>query len=179
MKKLLCIVLALLIFPAAAAAEYTPALQMTIQEFIYKYNQQPAALSSPYQLLTDPYTWTGQPYPAAYFYPENDKCVSIILFTNDPDHMESLESGLDSVRIFASDPDAWLSLLTVTKRCMSVFHSDDSGIFLPRALFSLMDYYHDNSTGAGYAGSKISFGYLNEYTLALSGNSFWIRKVSE
>ena len=181
MKKLLCFLLALLIlFPAAAAADYSPALGMTIRKFIEEYNKQPAPLSSPYKILSEPYAWTApnNQSSAAFFQAENNDKAVIMLLSNDPDHRESLDAGLDSVRINVTVPDAWLSLIALTKRCMSVFYPDDYGIIIPRTILSLIDYHHDNSTNPMFS-SKITFGNLNEYILSYIGNSFWIKKAEQ
>lgn len=181
MKKLLCVLLALLIlFPAAAAADYSPALGMTMRKFIEEYNKQPASLSSPYKVLSEPYEWiepTDNSF-SAYFQAENNDKAVITLLSYDPDHRESLDAGLDGVRITVTVPDAWLSLITLTKRCMSVFYSDDYGIIIPRTILSLLDYYHDNNTGPLYS-SKTSFGNLNEYKLIYFKNTFWIEKAEQ
>ena len=72
MKKLICVLLALLIlFPEAAAAEdpYAPGLEMTFAEFIRKYNQVPAPLDSPFKILTEPNKWNSDYDVIADFYP--------------------------------------------------------------------------------------------------------------
>ena len=181
MIKLLCVLLALLILtPAAAAADYSPALGMTMRKFIEEYNKQPAPLSSPYKILSEPYAWT-EPSDnsfAAFFQAENNDKAIVMLLTHDPDHPKSLDAGLDSVKIHVMDPEFWLSLITLTKRCMSVFYPDDYGIIVPRTILSLLDYYHDNSTSPLYS-SKISFGNLNEYKLIYFRNTFWIEKAEQ
>lgn len=179
MKKLLCLLLSLLIlFPAAAAADYLPALGMTIRKFIEEYNKQPAPLSSPYKILSDPYAWKSRDINSseAFFQAENNDKAVISLLSYDPDHPNSLDAGLDMVRINVTSADYWMSLIALTNRCMSVFYTDDYGIFIPQKILKLLNYHHDNYLLTLYS-SGITFGNSEEYKLSVVLNTFVIEKA--
>ena len=65
--------------PAISLSEntYTPKLEMTMDEFILKYNALPATLESPYKSLGKPILWTNfNEYQVAWFYPESSSSIA-------------------------------------------------------------------------------------------------------
>ena len=180
MKKLLCVLLALLILiPAAAAADYSPAMGMTMRKFIEEYNKQPAPLSSPYKILSDPYAWKSRDVTSeAFFQAENNDKAVISLLSYDPENTNSLDAGLDMVQINVTSADYWMSLISLTNRCMSVFYTDDYGIFIPQKILKLLNYHHDNYLLSLYS-SGITFGNSEEYKLSVVLNTFTIEKAEK
>ena len=149
MKKLITIILILaLLIPAAALSEsYSPALNMTMNEFIIKYNAVQAALNAPFSLLEKPYMWTQwNGYSVAWFRAEKNNKFTLLLMTKDPSDAQMLTSGLDRIEISITDEKELIPLISVTNRCAGIFSYNLFGTSLSgKRISDLICYYYENN----------------------------------
>ena len=123
-----------------------PALGMTIRGFIDRYNAVPAPSGAPYQTLGEPLKWTkyGE-YQVAWFYPDGDPKVILLLLTLDTSPAPSVSMGLDRIDICINDPDCFAALIGVTARCADLFAEEQAGYSVPEyAAADLIRYYYEN-----------------------------------
>lgn len=156
MKKLITIILILaMLLPAAALAEsYSPALNMSMDDFIMKYNSVQAALNAPFVLLEKPYMWTQwNGYSVAWFHAEKDNKVTLLLMTKDPSAAQMLTSGLDRIEISVADDKNLIPLIGVTNRCTGIFSYNIFGTPLSGMRISdiICYYYENNYREKGYS----------------------------
>lgn len=150
MKKCLCIFLILfLLLPSAswASEPYTPALGMTMDDFIMKYNALGAPFGSSLTGLTSPMFWTIQDgMNVAWFKTDNNTSTCIRLYTADPTFfIHSTAHGLDRIQIFINKPDDFLALISVGTRCVSLFAFDMFGTSMDSYFVgSILKHYYDN-----------------------------------
>ena len=147
MKKLIILFLILaLAVPAAALADYSPFLGMTMSEYLAKYNSVPVSLSSPHIKLTSPYTWTDyENYKVAWFSPARDSSVIILLLSKDPDHIRTLDSGLDAIQICTDNNNDLIDLISITARTIEPFTVNLLGVSLGDIrVTQLIRYYYEN-----------------------------------
>ena len=153
MKKLLAVLLVIaMLLHAAALADYSPGLGMSMSDFITKYNSVQAALESPYSALSKPSSWTvWNGYHLAWFSADKSNTVTILLMTKDPKDAQLLTSGLDAIQIFIRKGDDFVQLISVTDRCASIFGiellgSSFSGLRVTQVLKS---YFENNCREKG------------------------------
>lgn len=152
MKKLITVTMILvLLLPAAALADYSPALGMTMREYIDKYNAITAPLDSPYMKLSTPYSWTQfNQYQVAWFHPTKASSVIILLLSEDPNNTKNLDCGLDIVQICTENDKDMLDLICVTARGSEPFAGNLFGTSLgDLRITQLLRYYFEN----GYKGT--------------------------
>lgn len=153
MKKLITIILILaLALPAVALAEYSPGLNMTMSDYMNKYNSIQAALGAPYAALVKPTSWTiWNDYHVAWFNADNDKTITILLMTKDPADAQMLTSGLDKIQIFAKSEKNFVELISITDRCANVFSSELFGVSFSalRITNTIKSYYENNCKEKG------------------------------
>ena len=156
-------------------ASYTPKLGMNMDEYILKYNALPATLGSPYKSLEKPAFWSEfEGYQVAFFYPENDSAVALLLMSADKSNTKSTKAGLDVVQVFSFAKENWIPLINITKRCASIFAEEFFGVSM--ASLSIIDalnyYYENNLEKQGYTSYRslnsdetiaLSFGYSDGY----------------
>lgn len=162
MKKLLTLFLILaLLLPAAALADYTPELGMTISEFIQKYNAVQAPLGAPYMPLLAPFDYSYfKDYTVTWFSPTNDKNVTILLMSKDKDQTNALNAGLDAIQIYTSNSDSFVDLICITARCTDLFAANIFGMSIGELnITRVMRYYYENNLKAM---DQISYIQINE-----------------
>ena len=155
MKKLIAMLLILaLALPAAAIADYSSRLCMTMEEYMAKYNSVTAPLGSPYQKLSIPYQWTKyNEYSVAWFQPAKDSSVIILLLSKDPSCTNNLSCGLDMVQICTNNSKDFIDLVSITARSGEPLSSSLFGVSISdMRVGQLLRYYYDN----GYKGSGSS-----------------------
>ena len=182
MKKLIALFIVLFLIPIAVTADtsYYPTLNMTMDEFILKYNAIPATLESPYKTLAKPALWTDfNGYQVAWFYPEKSSTIALLLLSKDKINTKSTKAGLDAIQIISLSKDSWLPLLSVTKRCASLYGEE---LFtISTASFGIIEalnyYYENNLQEKGYTSYRslnadetlaISFGYSDGYFFSIT-----------
>ena len=133
MKRLIVIILVIaLLLPVVSLAEYSPGLNMTMYEFLLKYNAIQAALEAPYKVIAKAELWTTwNDYHIAWFTADKDNKTTILLMTKDPSDAQMLTSGLDMIQIFSkNDSDFDLSDLIYEYIILSLpihrTHDDES-----------------------------------------------------
>lgn len=152
MKKLIAVTLILvLLMPAAALADYSPHLGMTMEEYLAQYNAIEAPLGSPYQKLTAPYQWTPfNGYRVAWFKPSKDSSVILLLYSNDPAGKNDLTSGLDKIQVCTDNSKDFIDLVSITARVAEPVSADLFGTSISDLrVTQLIRYYYEN----GYKGS--------------------------
>ena len=163
MKKLITMILILaLLLPAAALADYSSKLGMTMKEYIAKYNSVTAPLGSPYQKLDNPYQWTKfNDYNVAWFSPAKGSSVIILLLSKDPIGND-LSCGLDMIQICTNNSKDFIDLVSITERSGEPFADNLFGIsIVDLRVGQLLRYYYDN----GYKDSKgCAYWSINETT---------------
>ena len=129
---------------------YGPSLGMTIAGFIDRFNAVPAPSGAPYQVLGEPLKWTRyNDYQVAWFYPDGDPKVILLLLTLDTSPAPSVLMGLDRIDICINDPDSFPALISVTARCAGLFTGDQDGYSVPEyAAADLIRYYYENGLKA-------------------------------
>ena len=158
MKKLTCILLCITIMLATtfsfALAEkekkpYTPALGLTMDQFISKYNAIGSSLTSPLIALDKPYYWsTFGDYNIAWYKADSKASTSILLYTKDTDNKKSTKSGIDMIQIYIEKESDFLSLITVAQKCAEIFAQDLFGNSMaPYYVGSVIEYYYENCYG--------------------------------
>ena len=158
MKRSFCIFLAIFILiPCLSFADnYSPALGMDFSSFITKYNSIGTALNSPLVALKDPFFWSVyENYNVAWYKPDKNSNVTILLLSADPVNVKNNKSGLDSIQIFMTGPSDFLSLITITNRCTQVFSNSFLGSNFS-ALYSsdLIAYYYENATSTDFSACR-------------------------
>ena len=147
MKRLIVIILVIaLLLPVVSLAEYSPGLNMTMYEFLLKYNAIQAALEAPYKVIAKAELWTTwNDYHIAWFTADKDNKTTILLMTKDPSDAQMLTSGLDMIQIFSKNDSDYVPLISVTNRCASVFSSEIFGTPLsPLIISNAISYYYEN-----------------------------------
>lgn len=153
MKKLACILLCIAVmlttaysFASAEKSTYSPALGLTMEQFISKYNAIGSSLTSPLIALDKPYYWsTYGDYNIAWYKADSKASTSILLYTKDTNNKKSTKSGLDMVQIYIEKETDFLSLITVTLKCTEIFAQDLFGNSMaPYYLSSVIKYYYEN-----------------------------------
>lgn len=177
-RKLMSILFVLLfLLPTASVSEssYSPKLGMTIEEYILKYNAVPATLESPYKSLDKPAFWTDfNEYQIAWFYPEKDSTVALLLMSTDKSNTKNVKAGLDAIQVFSLSKDNWIPLVAITKRCASIFAEELFGISTASfGIIEAINYYYENDLEKkGYTSYRplttdetlaLSFGYADGY----------------
>ena len=148
MKRLVALLLILAVLvPAAGSAAYTPALGMTMQEFVDKYNAVQAPLGAPYVPLAKPVKWTTyEGSPVACFYPLKDFSVLLLLLSNDPLGARTTDMGLDNVQIYINEEKYFVPFISISERCANVFSSDMFGLDAATyAVGSTIRFYYENN----------------------------------
>lgn len=150
MKRFLCLLLVLVFVPLVSFSDsvYSSKLNMTMQDFVEKYNMIGASLDSPLKALENPYRWTKyNKYNVAWFQCDKKSNVILLLESSDPasDH-HSLSCGLDCVQIAVFGTENFLSHVAVASRAFSLFAPNilglDSSYYL---VGNLMKEYYDNN----------------------------------
>ena len=175
MKKLIAILLVLaLVLPACAVAEkniakkkYTPALGMTMVEFISKYNAVKAPIGSSYLVLDKPYLWTdGDEYSFAWFKTESKSSVVLFLVTTDPNHKRSLDAGLDMIQIYDATGKDFLALISISDRCSELFALQWLGTsFGGLAITTIIRGYYENGQMENGGGWQCFLDEENKYAI--------------
>lgn len=184
LKKLVIVFLIFtLIMPAVvSAADYTPALGMTMQEFVQKYNAVQAPLGAPYIQLNEYFAddWSySNGYRCAWVYPETTKKAALIMMTKDPNNGMIFTSGLDMIQLYIAPNEDFIPLISLAIRCASIFSEDI--LTISTASFCVADvikyYYESNAKEKNYSAYKqlnagspyiISFCYSNGYYFQIS-----------
>ncbi len=186
MKRILSFFLiVMMLVPTVSFCEsaYTPVFGMTIVEFIAKYNAVPATLESPYKSLGSPSFWTDyNEYQVAWFYPEKTSSIALLLLSKDKSASKSTKLGLDEIQIVAFTDNQWMPLISITKRCASLFGEDLFGV--STSSFSIIEaityYYENNCKEKGYSSWRaldaegkyaLTFFYSDAYYLTISSMS--------
>ena len=122
-RKFILLLLALaLLVPAAASADYTPALGMTMDTFMAKYNAIPASIGAPYSPLTVPYQWSVfQSYNVAWFHADPESQVTVLLLSEETGKGNTTQAGLDVIQIFTPAAEDFIPLISVTSRCAEIY----------------------------------------------------------
>lgn len=183
MKKLFILLLILaLILPASAPAEssYTPALGMTIPDFIAKYNAIPAPLGSPFLKAEAPYNaskWKG--YRVYWYKVDRDGKVVLMLMSRDP-HTELVsESGLDLIQIYTENDNDLIPLIGVTNRCATLFATDLFGTSMaPMRVCSAINFYYENNCRSNSQQSIIVLDENQRYCIALFYDGMYCFQIS-
>lgn len=186
MKKLIAVLLVLtLIFPAAAfASDYTPALGMTMKEFVQKYNAVQAPLGAPYNQLNEFFAddWTYyNGYKCAWVYPEKSRKVALIMLTKDTSEGRLLTCGLDMIQLYIAPNEDIVPLISLAIRCASIFSEDF--LTVSTASFCVADvikyYYESNAKEKNYSAYRqlnveksyiLSFCYSDGYYFQISAD---------
>lgn len=167
MKKTFCVVLCLFFIanigisysdPISDQGEsiYSPALSMTMDQFISKYNALGSSLNSSLVALKNPYFWsTFEDYLVGWFKADSKAETVILLMTKETEKGKTTFSGLDKIQIYSPQSQI-LSLITVSTRCTSLFSEDLFGTSLASLYVgNLLEYYYENcpeDEGSAYRG---------------------------
>ena len=188
MKRMLAVILIIVMaVPAVAlAADYSPSLGMKMSDYILKYNALQAPLGSPYVLLDadKPELWTTfNEYSCAWFSPESEKKITVLLLSKDPEYGKSTEKGLDMIQIFTPTADGFIPLISIATRCSEPFATDLFGESLASySIGSIIRYYYEN--GAEEKG-LVAYNQMNASTdivisfFKSSGYYFQISKMED
>ena len=144
MKKLITIILILaMLLPAAALADYTPALEMYVDDFLMKYNAISAPIGSPYEKIEKSYDFSStSEYRFQWYKPAKDSSVVIFLGTKDT---QFVNSGIDIIQIGTSNSKDFLDLISIATRCSDIFASDLFGTKLSgMQVNNVIRYYYEN-----------------------------------
>lgn len=147
MKRCLFVLLLLILIPVFCFSEsYTPALEMTVSDFVSKYNAVSSSLNSSLVSISVSDSWYDEENQfCTYCFPDAESDVSICLVSRDFSHKYGESAGLDMIRIVMSDPKDYLSFLTVCHRCTMIFadeyFSDASASI---NIYDLLMYYFEN-----------------------------------
>lgn len=151
MKKifLILVVCILAIFAVTASAEsiaYEPGLDMTMDAFISKYNAIGSALDSPIIALKFPMEWTTfQDKNVAWFKADKETNITVLLMSADTGSVMKTSAGLDEIQIFG-EAKYFPALITIAKRCASVFAEDLFGISTASFVITeAISYYYENN----------------------------------
>ena len=180
MKKLFALFLILLFLPVLSLAEYKPALNMTMDDFITKYNALPSALGSPYNALSFSWQWSSfQDYQVAWFYPIKDKNVIIWLLSKDKTNMNTTKAGLDAIQIYSSSTESFVPLISITARCTDLFSTDLLGspmgeIFITKAIRLFYENNYKEKNMMGYYPINTELPYLLSFFYSDGGYCFQI-----
>lgn len=133
MKKLITFLLILsLLLPVCSSSEsaYAPKLNMTMQDFVTKYNMAGAPFGSPLIGLSAPHSWTvWEKYNVAWFKTDNKSTVTILLESEDPSPAaKTTASGVDRIQVFMVGTNDFLSFIAVSCRCLSLFATNMFGL---------------------------------------------------
>lgn len=133
MKRAFCFCLVLVLLPVLSFSEsgYTPKLNINISDFITKYNSIGAPFDSPLIGLSKAKQWTTwDKYQVAWFSADRNPGGATILFVSeDPVSLfRSLNCGIDRIQIYIDGTDDFLSLITVSSRCLSLFAPNIFGL---------------------------------------------------
>ena len=124
MKRFLALLILIVFLPVSGLA-YSPGLGMSVQEFMDKYNAIPASLGSLYLPLSQPDEWVkSDGYQVAWFHAAQNSDVRIMLMSQDDEAGQSLQTGLDAVRIYNFRPLDFVSFISTAIRCTSLFALD-------------------------------------------------------
>lgn len=148
MKRFLSTILVLILtFSLAAAEDYTPALNMTIDEFMTRYNALGSALGSSLIALIKPDQWTKHnQYNVAWFSPDSKSGVIMLLLSADHNSGTRLDAGLDCVQVVLPLQVDYLSFLTVSERCSRLFSEELLGVSMgPYFLINVLQNYYENN----------------------------------
>ena len=156
MRKLLALLLILLFIPCvsnAGDAAYSPGLEMTMEDFVSKYNALGSSLDSPLMALKVPTKWTvfnGQ--NVAWFKADSKSGVTILLLSKDKGAGKKLSAGLDEIQIYTSKASEFQALITVAMRCADLYASEILTLNIaPYAIAQVISYYYDNNyDNSGY-----------------------------
>ena len=132
MKRFFCLCLVLVFLPALCFSEsgYSPKLNMKISEFIAKYNSIGAPFGSPLVGLNKAKQWTTwNKYRVAWFPADNKSGATILFESEDPASLsQTLDCGLDRIQVYIEGPNSFLSLVSVSSRCLSLFAPNIFGL---------------------------------------------------
>ena len=147
MKKLIAVIFIIIIsISAAASADYSPKLNMTISEYLLKYNAISAPLGSPYDKLSSPYMWSKYgAYNIALFHPSKSSSVELLLFSKDPNNEKSMDSGLDLIQIYTAKSEDLIDLISITARCSDPLSESLFGLSVGELRTGkVIRYYYEN-----------------------------------
>lgn len=172
MKKLLALILIIaLAMPAAAGASASPALGMTLREFVTSYNSVQAPIGAPYVPLKEPYQWTDfNGYKVAFFYPTASTDILLLLMTKET---ESMDSSLDAVQIFSSKTEQLIAQISITARCVDLFSDDlfgNSLSYIP--VTNCIRYYYESNAEKQGMSTYVSIDSDQKYALTLMRDSY-------
>ena len=172
----------LLLIPTVVTAEnsYSAKLGMTMDEFILRYNAVPTTLESPYKSLSKPSLWTEfNDYHVAWFYPESNSNIALLLLSKDKENVKSTKCGLDIIQIVSLSKEDMIPLICITKRCASIYGEDLFGISISSfAVIEAVSYYYENDLEKkGYTSYRslnadetiaLTFGYSDGYYFSIA-----------
>ena len=154
MKRFLSFLLILCFLPVLCLSEslYSPKLNMTISDFINKYNMIGVPFSSPLVGLKDAVKWTTWDKYDVAWYPADIISGTTILFeTEDHSSSRSLSCGLDRIQVFMDGTDSFLSFISVSSRCLSLFAPNFFGMQTSSYFITeiIKDFYENNCLETG------------------------------
>ena len=180
MKRCFLVILSFLIvfsFSVSAFAGSDAAdLGMDMNTFMQKYNAIGSSLSSSLVKLEKPYKWTTyNNYSVAWLKPDNKSGVTILLLSSESSIVRDTSYGLDMIQIFMDNDSDFLSLITVTSRCVQVLSDPFFGYSMaPFYVSDLISYYYENvyaSGGSAYRTIDTEEKYI--LTLFKSSNQYY------
>ena len=134
MKKLLaCLLIVVSLtgcIPVMASdnADYTPALGMTINEFVNKYNLIQSPLGAPYKRLPINANIVSRGiYTCAAFTPADKSGIEMLAVTLE-ENAKTADAGADAVFLFCYKDSDWLSFIATAKRITSLFSMEMFGV---------------------------------------------------
>ena len=150
MKRLFALILVLVFLPLFCLSEsaYSPALSMTMQDFVSKYNMNGVPFGSSLKGLERAYNWSAwDKYHVAWFEADSKSSVTILLETTDPAFVPGfLTSGVDRIQIYITNDRDFPALISVASRCLSMFASNVLGLDTSYYYIAqiIKDYYENN-----------------------------------
>ena len=186
MRKLIAVVLAVLVLVpcvsfseiSPAESSYSPDLNMTLSQFMNKYNSIGSALgSSLVSFSSDNYHFfDGSDYNSFVFSPDTISGVALCVQSKDFDTGNGINAGVDCVEIAMPNSIDFPSFLTIAKRCAQMFADDyfaESSAMI-NIYELIIKYYENHQNDSGFIISRqlnsVENFYLHFYML--SGNVF-------
>ena len=151
MKKIIILLLSVYLVLTSSVSNseqtYYPGLDMTMDDFIMRYNSLGTALGSPLVELKMPLKWTVfNDYRVAWFYPSSDNPIILFLMTKEKDSGNTTASGLDRIQIEMDDAKDFIAFLTVSDRCASIFSEQFFGMTMSEyCIYDMINYYYENN----------------------------------
>lgn len=166
MRKLIAVVLAVLVLVpcvsfseiSPAESSYSPDLNMTLFQFMNKYNAISSALGSSLVSLSSSnyHYFEGSDYNSFVFLPDSLSSIRLYIDSKDFEAGNVINAGVDRVEIVMSNSLDYPSFLTVAKRCAQMFSGDyfAESSAMVNIYELLISYYETHQNDSGFIISR-------------------------